>query len=70
MAEPVTQFALDRVDTVALVTMDDGSGPGRPNVFGRAALESLARLLPELEEGDFSALVITGKQGASPAAPT
>ena len=64
MAEPVTQFALDRVDTVALVTMDDGSGPGRPNVFGRAALESLARLLPELEQGDFSALVITGKQGS------
>jgi 3-hydroxyacyl-CoA dehydrogenase/enoyl-CoA hydratase/carnithine racemase len=64
VAEPVTQFALDRVDTVALVTMDDGSGPGRPNVFGRAALESLARLLPELEEGDFSALVITGKTGS------
>ena len=64
MAEPVTQFTLDRVDTVALVTMDDGSGPGRPNVFGRAALESLARLLPELEQGDFSALVITGKTGS------
>jgi 3-hydroxyacyl-CoA dehydrogenase/enoyl-CoA hydratase/carnithine racemase len=64
VAEPVTQFALDRVDTVALVTMDDGSGPSRPNVFGRAALESLARLLPELEHGDFSALVITGKTGS------
>ena len=64
MAEPVTQFSLDRIDTVALVTMDDGSGPGRPNVFGREALESLARLLPELEQGDFSALVITGKQGS------
>jgi 3-hydroxyacyl-CoA dehydrogenase/enoyl-CoA hydratase/carnithine racemase len=64
VADPVTQFALDRVDTVALVTMDDGSGPGRPNVFGRAALESLARLLPELEQGNFSALVITGKTGS------
>jgi len=64
VAEPVTQFTLDRVDTVALVTMDDGSGPGRPNVFGPAALESLARLLPELEQGDFSALVITGKTGS------
>ena len=64
MAEPVTQFSLDRIDTVALVTMDDGSGPGRPNVFGRGALESLARLLPELEQGDFSALVITGKEGS------
>ena len=64
MAEPVTQFALDRIDTVALVSMDDGSGPRRPNVLGRGALESLARLLPELEQGDFSALVITGKQGS------
>jgi 3-hydroxyacyl-CoA dehydrogenase/enoyl-CoA hydratase/carnithine racemase len=64
VAEPVTQFAMDRVDTVAVVTMDDGSGPGRPNVFGRAALESLARLMPELEQGDFSALVITGKTGS------
>ena len=53
MAEPVTRFTLERLDSVALVTMDDGSGPGRPNVFGREALESLARLLPELEQGDF-----------------
>jgi 3-hydroxyacyl-CoA dehydrogenase/enoyl-CoA hydratase/carnithine racemase len=64
MADPVTQFSLERVDSVALVTMDDGTGPGRPNVFGRTALESLASLLPELEEGDFSALVITGKPGS------
>ena len=64
MAEPVTQFSLERVDSVALVTMDDGAGKGRPNVFSRAALESLAELLPELEEGDFSALVITGKPGS------
>ena len=64
MGEPVTQFSLERVDSVALVTMDDGAGKGRPNVFSRAALESLAELLPELEEGDFSALVITGKPGS------
>jgi 3-hydroxyacyl-CoA dehydrogenase/enoyl-CoA hydratase/carnithine racemase len=64
VADPVTRFTLDRVDSVALVAMDDGSGPGRPNVLGRAALESLAKLLPELEEGDFSALVITGKTGS------
>ena len=61
-------FALERRDSpdgpIALVTMDDGTGEARPNVFGRAALESLARLLPELEEGDFSALVITGKPGS------
>ena len=64
MAEPVTKFSLERVDSVALVTMDDGAGKGRPNVFSRAALESLAELLPQLEEGDFSALVITGKPGS------
>ena len=64
MSDPVTQFSLERVDSVALVTMDDGAGKGRPNVFSRAALESLAELLPELEEGDFSALVITGKPGS------
>lgn len=64
MAEPVTKFSLERVDSVALVMMDDGAGTSRPNVFGRAALESLAALLPELEEGDFSALVMTGKPGS------
>jgi 3-hydroxyacyl-CoA dehydrogenase/enoyl-CoA hydratase/carnithine racemase len=68
VTEAVTEFRLERLDapagTVALVTMDDGTGPGRPNVFGQAALESLAHLLPELEEGDFAALVITGKPGS------
>ena len=59
MAEPVTQFSLERVDSVALVTMDDGTGKGRPNVFSRAALESLAELLPELEEGDLKRHNIT-----------
>jgi 3-hydroxyacyl-CoA dehydrogenase/enoyl-CoA hydratase/carnithine racemase len=64
VAEAVTKFSLERVDSVALVTMDDGAGKSRPNVFSRAALGSLAELLPELEEGDFSALVITGKPGS------
>ena len=64
MSDPVTQFSLERVDSVALVTMDDGTGKGRPNVFGQAALASLAELLPELEEGEFSGLVITGKAGS------
>jgi 3-hydroxyacyl-CoA dehydrogenase/enoyl-CoA hydratase/carnithine racemase len=60
----VTQFHLDRRDSVALVTMDDGTRAGRPNILGRGALESLARLLPELEGSRFSALVITGKPGS------
>jgi 3-hydroxyacyl-CoA dehydrogenase/enoyl-CoA hydratase/carnithine racemase len=64
VAEPVTQFRLERRDSLALVTMDDGTREGRPNILGRGALESLAGLLPELEEGQFSALVITGKQGS------
>ena len=64
MGEPVTQFHLDRRDSVALVTMDDGTRAGRPNILGRGALGSLARLLPELEESRFTALVITGKPGS------
>ncbi|HET7857012.1 MAG TPA: 3-hydroxyacyl-CoA dehydrogenase NAD-binding domain-containing protein [Gaiellaceae bacterium] len=67
MTAPVTQFRLERLDsphgTTALVTMNNGD-PERPNVFGRGALESLAALLPELESGDFAALVITGKPGS------
>jgi 3-hydroxyacyl-CoA dehydrogenase/enoyl-CoA hydratase/carnithine racemase len=46
---------------VALVTIDNGEDHTRPTFFGRAALESLERLLPELEEGDWDALVLTGK---------
>ena len=53
MAEPVTQFHLERRDSVALVTMDDGTREGRPNILGRGALESLAELLPELEESQL-----------------
>ena len=64
MGEPVTQFHLDRRDSVALVTMDDGTRAGRPNILGRGALESLARLLPQVEESSFTALVITGKPGS------
>ena len=64
MADPVTQFHLERRDSLALVTMDDGTREGRPNVLGRSALESLAELLPELEQGEFSALIVTGKPGS------
>jgi 3-hydroxyacyl-CoA dehydrogenase/enoyl-CoA hydratase/carnithine racemase len=46
---------------VALVTIDNGEDYTKPTFFGRAALESLERLLPELEEGDWTALVLTGK---------
>ena len=65
MAEPTTEFRLVRADTrvgpVALVTMDNGEDYRKPNVFGRGAMESLQALLPQLEEGDWKALVLTGK---------
>jgi 3-hydroxyacyl-CoA dehydrogenase/enoyl-CoA hydratase/carnithine racemase len=54
-----------RVETeagpLALVTIDNGEDHTRPTFFGRAAMESLERLLPQLEEGDWTALVLTGK---------
>ncbi|HUI37934.1 MAG TPA: 3-hydroxyacyl-CoA dehydrogenase NAD-binding domain-containing protein, partial [Gaiellaceae bacterium] len=43
------------------MTTDHGGDYTKPTFFGRAALESLERLLPELEEGDWTALVLTGK---------
>ncbi len=43
------------------MTIDNGEDYTKPTFFGRAALESLERLLPELEEGGWSALVLTGK---------
>ena len=46
---------------VALVTIDNGADHTKPTFFGRAALRSLERLLPQLEEGDWAALVLTGK---------
>ncbi len=65
MADSPTQFFLQeiatRVGPLALVTMDNGEDWQKPNVFGRAALESLHDLLPRLREGDFKGLVLTGK---------
>jgi 3-hydroxyacyl-CoA dehydrogenase/enoyl-CoA hydratase/carnithine racemase len=43
------------------VTIDNGEDHTKPTFFGRAALESLERLLPKLEEGDWAVLVLTGK---------
>ncbi len=56
-----TEFKLNRARDVALVTIDNGEGPAKPNVFDEAALASLARTLDEVERGDFAALLITGK---------
>ncbi len=62
---PETEFKLSRAETaagtVALVTIDNGAHHTKPTTFGRAALASLAAVLPELERGDWVALVLTGK---------
>ncbi|HEX2287634.1 MAG TPA: 3-hydroxyacyl-CoA dehydrogenase NAD-binding domain-containing protein [Gaiellaceae bacterium] len=60
-----TEFKLARVETesgpLALVTIDNGEDYTKPTVLGRAALESLTGLLDELEGGDWSGMVLTGK---------
>jgi len=58
---PVTEFKLARAGDIALVTIDNGEDWTKPTFFGEQALESLDRLLGELERGTFSAAVITGK---------
>jgi 3-hydroxyacyl-CoA dehydrogenase/enoyl-CoA hydratase/carnithine racemase len=58
---PVTEFKLKRAGDAALVTIDNGEGSTKPTFFGESALASLDRLLSELETGDFSAVIITGK---------
>jgi len=65
MADGATQFYLHALETrvgrLALVTMDNGEDWQRPNVFGRAAFESLFELLPRLQDDRWSGLVLTGK---------
>jgi 3-hydroxyacyl-CoA dehydrogenase/enoyl-CoA hydratase/carnithine racemase len=51
----------DVAGPIALVTIDNGADHTKPTVFGRAAFESLERVLAELESDDWAALVITGK---------
>lgn len=60
-----TSFRLTCAETdagpVALVTIDDGEDHTRPTTFSRAALESLAATLEELEGGSWAGLLLTGK---------
>jgi 3-hydroxyacyl-CoA dehydrogenase/enoyl-CoA hydratase/carnithine racemase len=58
---PVTEFKLNRAGDLALVTIDNGEDWTKPTFFGERALESLERVLAELERGDFAAAVLTGK---------
>jgi 3-hydroxyacyl-CoA dehydrogenase/enoyl-CoA hydratase/carnithine racemase len=65
VSEVKTEFKLRRVETeagpLALVTIDNGHDHTKPTVFGRSAFESAQRVLAELEDGDWVALVLTGK---------
>jgi hypothetical protein len=56
-----TEFKLQRVGDLALVTIDNGEDWTKPSTFGRAALESLERTLDELESQEWAGLVLTGK---------
>ena len=58
---PDTEFKLARAGDVAVVTIDNGADHTKPTFFSRGALESLDRVLDELERADFAALVLTGK---------
>src|SRR5437868_10412611 len=57
-----TVFMLERVGSVGVVTLDNGDEHA-PTTLGRSALESAVLLLEELEGGDWSAAVFTGKPG-------
>jgi 3-hydroxyacyl-CoA dehydrogenase/enoyl-CoA hydratase/carnithine racemase len=60
-----TELKLARVETergpIALVTIDNGEDYTKPTSLGRSALESLARVLDDLEGGDWAGMLLTGK---------
>jgi 3-hydroxyacyl-CoA dehydrogenase/enoyl-CoA hydratase/carnithine racemase len=56
-----TVFKLNRAGSVALVTIDNGEDYRVPTTLGRSAFASAVAVLDELERGDWSAAVFTGK---------
>jgi 3-hydroxyacyl-CoA dehydrogenase/enoyl-CoA hydratase/carnithine racemase len=56
-----TVFKLNRAGSVALVTIDNGEDYRKPTTLGRSAFESAVHVLDELESGDWTAAVFTGK---------
>jgi 3-hydroxyacyl-CoA dehydrogenase/1,4-dihydroxy-2-naphthoyl-CoA synthase len=56
-----TLFKLNAVGSVALVTIDNGEDHRKPTTLGRSAFESAVRVLDELERGEWTAAVFTGK---------
>src|ERR1700757_4879065 len=56
-----TVFKLHRAGDVALVTGDNGEDYRKPTTLGRSAFTSAVQVLDELERGEWSAAVFTGK---------
>ena len=56
-----TLFKLNRAGSVALVTIDNGEDYRKPTTLGRSAFESAVAVLDELEQGEWTAAVFTGK---------
>jgi 3-hydroxyacyl-CoA dehydrogenase/enoyl-CoA hydratase/carnithine racemase len=56
-----TVFKLNRAGSVALVTIDNGEDYRKPTTLGRSAFESAVQVIEELERGDWTAAVFTGK---------
>jgi enoyl-CoA hydratase/carnithine racemase len=56
-----TVFKLNAAGSVALVTIDNGEDYRKPTTLGRSAFESAVHVIDELESGDWTAAVFTGK---------
>jgi 3-hydroxyacyl-CoA dehydrogenase/enoyl-CoA hydratase/carnithine racemase len=56
-----TVFKLNAVGSVALVTIDNGEDHSKPTTLGRSAFESAVQVIDELESGEWTAAVFTGK---------
>ena len=59
MAE--TEFRLQRVGEIALITIDNDEDWTKPTFFGRHAFESLQGVLDAVESQSWEGLVLTGK---------
>jgi 3-hydroxyacyl-CoA dehydrogenase/enoyl-CoA hydratase/carnithine racemase len=56
-----TVFTLNRAGSIALITIDNGEDYRVPTTLGRSAFESAEAVIGQLERGDWSAAVFTGK---------
>ena len=56
-----TVFKLNRAGSIALITIDNGEDYRVPTTLGRSAFESAEAVIGQLERGDWSAAVFTGK---------